>query len=115
MKFVDSHIHLSDEEYSEHIDDVITDAKRSDVVALVSNSMSLETSIRSLKLAEEYSGTVYAALGIHPWNVNSLTDDELQKTVYFICEQRNNKALIAIGEIGLDYKYANIWDNQLMV
>jgi TatD DNase family protein len=115
MKFVDSHIHLSDEEYSEHIDDVIADAKKSNVVALVSNSMNLETSLRSLELAQKYSGIVYAALGIHPWNVNSLRDDELQQTVDLIYEQRNNKALIAIGEIGLDYKYANIWDRQLMV
>ena len=65
MKFVDAHIHLSDEEYSECIDEVITEARSSNVVALVSNSMDLETSIRSLKLAEQYSGMVYAALGIH--------------------------------------------------
>ncbi|MGQ9506276.1 MAG: TatD family hydrolase [Candidatus Bathycorpusculaceae bacterium] len=115
MKFVDSHIHLSDEEYSEHVDEVIADAQNSNVVALVSNSMNLKTSLRSLRLAEKYQGIVYAALGIHPWNVISLTDDELQKTVNLICEQRNNKALIAIGEIGLDYKYTNVWDKQLMV
>jgi TatD DNase family protein len=115
MKFVDSHIHLSDEEYSEHVDKIIADAKNSNVVALVSNSMNLETSIRSLQLAEKYSGIVYAALGIHPWNVKDLTDDELQKTVDLIYEQRNNKVLIAIGEVGLDYKYANIWDKQLRV
>ncbi|PMB74411.1 hydrolase TatD, partial [Candidatus Bathyarchaeota archaeon] len=50
MKFVDSHIHLSDEEYSEHINEVIAEAKRSNVVALVSNSMDFKTSIESLKL-----------------------------------------------------------------
>jgi len=115
MKFVDAHIHLSDEEYSEHTDEVIAEAKRSNVVALVSNSMNLETSIRSLKLAEQYGGIVYTALGIHPWNVNDLTESELQKTVDLICEQRNNRALIAIGEVGLDYKYTKIWDKQLMV
>ncbi|MEM3696225.1 MAG: TatD family hydrolase [Candidatus Bathyarchaeia archaeon] len=115
MKFVDSHVHLSDEEYSEHIEDIIAEAVNSNVVALVSNSMDLETCIRSLKLAERYQGTVYAALGIHPWNVKNLKEDELQKTVDFICEQRNNKMMIAIGEIGLDYKYSNIWDKQLKV
>jgi TatD DNase family protein len=115
MKFVDSHIHLSDEEYSAHINEVIAEAKRSNVVALVSNSMNLETSLKSLKLAEQYSGIVYAAFGIHPWNVNDLTENELQKTVDLTCEQRNNRALIAIGEIGLDYKYANIWNEQLTV
>lgn len=115
MKFVDAHIHLSDEEYSDCIDEIMTEAKSSNVVALVSNSMDLETSIRSLELAERYPGMVYAALGIHPWNINALMENELQQTLELISRQRQNKALIAIGEIGLDYKYANIWDKQLTV
>jgi TatD DNase family protein len=115
MKFVDAHIHLSDEEYSECIDEVITEARSSNVVALVSNSMDLETSTRSLKLAERHSGMVYAALGIHPWNVNALTEEELQQTMGLISEKRQTDALVAIGEIGLDYKYVKILDKQLMV
>ena len=31
-----------------------------------------------------------------------------------ISENRQNKALVAVGEIGLDYKYSKIWDKQLM-
>jgi len=115
MKFVDAHVHLSDEEYSNCTDEIITEAKNSNVVALVSNSMNLETSIRSLKLTEQYPGTVYAALGIHPWNVNDLTESELQQTLELISGQRQNKALVAIGEIGLDIKYERIWDKQLKV
>ena len=115
MKFVDAHIHLSDEEYSDCIEEIIAEAKDSNVVALVSNSMNLETSIRSLKLVEQYPGMVYAALGIHPWNVNALTEEELQQTIELISEKRQNNALIAIGEIGLDYKYEKIWDKQLVV
>lgn len=115
MKFVDAHIHLSDEEYHESVDEIIAEARSSNVVALVSNSMDLETSIRSLKLAEQYSGMVYAAFGIHPWNVNALTEEGLQQTVALISEKRQSKELIAIGEIGLDYKYATIWDKQLAV
>jgi TatD DNase family protein len=115
LKFVDAHIHLSDEEYAGKIEEIILDAKNSNVVALVSNSMNLETSIKSLELAERYNGMVYAALGIHPWNVNTLSDEELQQTSELIMEQKQNKALIAIGEIGLDYKYEKIWNKQLMV
>jgi len=115
MKFVDAHIHLSDEEYRESVDEVITEARNANVVALVSNSMDLDTSLRSLRLADQYSGMVYAALGIHPWNVNALTEEELQRTIELISENRQNKALVAIGEIGLDYKYAKIWDKQLMI
>jgi len=117
MKFVDAHVHLSDEEYAEDLDEIIAEAKKSNVVALVSNSMDLETSVGSLKLSEQYPGMVYAALGVHPWNVQNLTDAELKRVEELISEERarKNKALVAIGEIGLDYKYTRVWDKQLMV
>lgn len=115
MEFVDSHIHLSDEEYSKCIDEIIADAKSANVIALVSNSVNLETSIGSLELAKKYSGMVYAALGIHPWSVGDLTESELQQTLELISKQQNNKALIAIGEVGLDGKSMKTWDKQMTV
>lgn len=114
LRFVDAHIHLSDEEYAEKVEAIILEAKNSNVLALVSNSMDLETSIRSLELATRYRG-VYAALGIHPWSVEGLTEYDLQQTCEFIIGQRRNKAVVAIGEVGLDYKYEKIWDKQLKV
>jgi len=115
MKLVDAHIHLSDAEYAKCTDELVAEAKSSNVVALVSNSMDLETSIGSLKLAEKYPDEVYPALGIHPWNVNVLKENELEETLKLISEQSQKKAVVAIGEIGLDYKYETIWDKQLMV
>ncbi len=115
MKFIDAHIHLSDGEYMDKIDDLMAEAKKFNVVALVSNSMNFETCMGSLKLAERFKGTVYAALGIHPWNVRVLEESELQKTLKLILEQKQNKSVIAIGEVGLDYKYTDVWDKQIMV
>jgi len=115
MKLIDAHIHLSDAEYAGQADALVADAQGSNVVALVSNSMDFETSIGSLKLAEKYPNAVYAALGIHPWNVKALKEDELEKTVELISEQHQKRTVAAIGEIGLDYKYEAIWDKQLMV
>jgi len=115
MRFVDAHIHLSDEEYTNHVDEIIDDSKNSNVVALVSNSMNLQTSQRSLELTQQYSGMVYAALGVHPWNVSSLGENELDEIVNLISASRQNKAVVAIGEIGLDHKYTAIWDRQLAV
>jgi Tat protein secretion system quality control protein TatD with DNase activity len=37
MKFVDAHVRLSDEEYAEDIDEIIAEAKNSNVAVLVSN------------------------------------------------------------------------------
>ena len=78
MKFIDAHIHLSDAEYAKCIDELVRDAKDSNVVALVSNATDYETSIDSLRLAEEYPSLVHLALGIHPWNVNGLKETELE-------------------------------------
>jgi TatD DNase family protein len=115
MKFVDAHIHLSDEEYANCVEEIISESREANVVALVSNSMDFKTSVDSLKLTEKYKGMVYASLGIHPWNVQALTDRELQKTIALISEQKTNRAVVAIGEIGLDAKYEKIWDKQLRV
>lgn len=115
MRFVDAHIHLSDEEYAKCIDEIISEAKNVNVVALVSNSMDFKTSEESLRLTEKYKGMVYAALGVHPWNVQALGEEELQKTIELIYEQKANKALVAIGEVGLDIKYEKIWDKQVKV
>jgi TatD DNase family protein len=115
MKLIDAHIHLSDAEYAKCVDELVTDAKDSNVVALVSNSMDFETSIGSLKLAEKHPGMVYPALGVHPWNVNVLKEHELEETLELIYDQHQKKAVAAIGEIGLDYKYETVWEEQLMV
>ena len=115
MKLTDAHIHLSDPEYTAHIEDLILDAKNSGVKALVSNAMDYETSINALRLAEKYPDIVYAALGIHPWNVNVLKESELEETITLITEQAAKGNVIAVGEIGLDCKYEKIWEKQLMV
>jgi TatD DNase family protein len=115
MKLVDAHVHLSDAEYAEHLDALVADAKSANVVALVSNSMDLQTSLSSLELAEKYPGMVYPALGIHPWNLNVLKENELEAVVNLIRERHFQKSVVAIGEIGLDSKYETVWDKQLMV
>ena len=113
MKLIDAHVHLSDAEYTGHINELVTDAKSAGVTALVTNSMDLQTCKNDVKLAEKYPDLVYPALGIHPWNVNVIEDEELQETIDYIQKQKG--IVKAIGEIGLDYKYETIWEKQTMV
>ena len=115
MKLVDAHVHLSDPEYAGHTDELIADAKAAEVVALVSNAMDLATSKEALRLSEKYPELVHVALGIHPWNVNVLKENELEDTLKLITEQARAKRIAAIGEIGLDCKYEAIWEKQLAV
>jgi TatD DNase family protein len=113
MKLIDAHVHLSDAEYTGHIDELIADAKNAGVTALVTNSVDLKTCQSDLNLAEKYPELVYPALGIHPWNVNVLKENELEETIDLIQKQKNT--VKAIGEIGLDSKYETVWEKQMMV
>lgn len=115
MKLVDAHIHLSDNEYTNHLDEVIADAKAAGISALVTNSMDLKTCQNDIKLSEKYPELVYPALGIHPWNINVLKEAELEETLKFIVDANQKKRIAAVGEIGLDYKYETIWENQMLV
>lgn len=105
MKLVDAHIHLSDPEYDQKVNRIIEDARRSNVVALVSNSMNHQTSILSLQLAKQYPGLVYAALGIHPWNVRQLSPQEIHDAKNLIFQHARDGNVVAVGEIGLDQQY----------
>lgn len=106
MRFVDAHIHLSDPEYKNRVDDIIAVAKQYGVVAIVTNSTDLGTSKLSLELAERYPDLVYAAVGIHPWNANQITPSEMQETANFVSRNVALKGkIVAVGEIGLDPKY----------
>jgi TatD DNase family protein len=115
MKLVDAHIHLADPEYADKIDALIADANAAEVSAMVANSMNLETSLKTLSLSEKYPNKVYAAFGIHPWNVRTLTEKELEEVVRLIESRHHEKAVVAIGEVGLDSKYEEVWEKQLEV
>ena len=104
MQYADAHIHLADPEYEGLLPYMIETAKKANVSALVSNAMDYETSQRTLALAREYSGLVYAAIGIHPWNAVSQNERDLE-TVSEIATRRIRE-IVAIGEIGLDRIYA---------
>jgi len=106
MKFVDAHIHLSDPAYEGKVEKIIEDAKRSNIIALVSNSMNLETSHLSLQLAQKYPNLVYAAIGIHPWNIKQLQPHEIEDTINIILKHKEKTGkIVAVGEVGLDFQY----------
>jgi len=104
MQFADAHVHLVDPEYEGLLPYLIETAKKANVSALVSNAMDSETSRRTLALAREYSGLVYAAVGIHPWNAVSQNETDLEAVSEIA--MRHRREIVAIGEIGLDRTYA---------
>lgn len=102
IKLVDVHCHLSDPSFEEDRDAVIKRAISTGIVALVSNSESLKDAEEVIKLSEEYKGTVFAAVGVHPTNLLTY-NESFEKIREFIIS--NSKKVVAIGEVGLDYFY----------
>lgn len=99
MKFIDSHGHISDEQYEDALE-VIERAKEAGIVAHVCASCNLSSSQKAVELANKYD-IVYANVGFHPENVNELTENSLDE----IEKLAKMKKVVAIGEIGLDYHY----------
>ncbi len=96
----DTHAHYDDEAYAGRLDEVFK-AQKDNGVALIINCGSDEaSSLRSIALAERYD-FVYAAVGVHPMEVEKLTDGWLAR----IEEMTRHPKVVAIGEIGLDYYY----------
>jgi len=100
IKLVDAHIHLSDPDFDKELPYIISFLKNSDMI-LLSNSMDLESSIRTLELSESLYGKLLSFVGIHPWSAQS---ENLERFEAFLNKEKN--LIHGIGEIGLDRKYA---------
>ncbi len=96
---VDSHCHLN-KEFFDNIDKLREDAFKSRVGMYISAADSLSSCYEMLELASLYED-IYIALGIHPEHCN----DDYDEYENILISNLNNKKLVAIGEIGLDYYY----------
>lgn len=97
--FTDSHCHLYDEYYND-IDDILKLSLENNVNRYINNGCDSKTNKEVIDKVEKYNN-MYGTLGIHPEYVDNYTIDDIN----FIKDNLNNKKIIAIGEIGLDYYY----------
>ncbi|MDW8466578.1 MAG: TatD family hydrolase [Chloroherpetonaceae bacterium] len=98
--FVDTHAHLSFEDYDQDRDEVMARLKAQGVRLIINPGTSVETSQAAIALAEQCE-FIYANVGLHPNDVHPVTDDDFQK----LDELAAHPKVVAIGEIGLDYHY----------
>ena len=97
---IDTHIHITDKQYNEDRDEVLTTAKNKGVetfMAIGCDKQEITNTLEFVKSHPEF----YAAIGYHPIEFGSVTDDDL-RTLY---EQLQEENVVAIGEIGLDYHW----------
>lgn len=94
---IDSHCHVLSSEY-DNACEIIEKTFESKVDKIIINGFDIESSKEAVFLAEKYN-EVYAAVGIGPENIDGITEEDI-KTIEDLA---NDKKVVAIGEIGLDY------------
>jgi len=112
---IDTHSHLNFNAFKEDSDDIIKKCLEDDIWVINVGSQ-YTTSKRAVRIAEKYKEGVYAAIGLHPINLETqlvkikVDPEEIEiktKEEEFNYEKykelAQNEKVVAIGEIGLDY------------
>jgi TatD DNase family protein len=101
MNLCDSHCHLYD---VENLEEEIKLCKEIGISHILCVSEDLKTMEKTLNLRDLFGEIVYPALGIHPVFISLNEEEEIKKAFDFL--KKHIKEVFAIGEIGLDFKYA---------
>ena len=123
MELFDNHAHYNDEKFNNDRDEIIKKVYESGVTRLISAGYSLESSIQNVELTKKYD-FIYTIVGISPNDVPGTVQDEdlegksedevnklFTESLEVVDKQLieieklavNNKKVVGIGEIGLDY------------
>ncbi len=109
-RIIDTHAHLTLEQFDADLDDVIARAAAAGVDGVICAGTNIESSRRSVVISERHP-TVLATAGIHPHDSHPLSDDE----IIALEELVRHPKVVAIGEIGLDfYRKYSPHDGQLV-
>ena len=95
---IDTHAHIDVADYEEDREAVIERAREAGVQYMLNIGCDIESSYRSMELAEQYD-FIYATAGIHPHEVKSIDED----TYTHLRQLLAHPKVVALGEIGLDY------------
>ncbi len=96
----DTHAHYDDEQFDIDRDELLASMREAGVDHIVDVGASIETTRKALDLAHRYD-FIYAAVGVHPSDVEELNEDNIE----LLREWSTDGRCVAIGEIGLDYHW----------
>ncbi|MTI71011.1 MAG: TatD family deoxyribonuclease [Firmicutes bacterium] len=97
---IDSHAHLTSPRFDKDREKLIKNLRKNNIEVVITSGSSVASSVASVSLAKKYNN-IFASVGIHPVNTNEMDEN----TIVLLKTLANNKNVVAIGEIGLDYHY----------
>mgnify|MGYP000358711636 FL=1 len=95
----DTHAHYDDERFDEDRDTLLASMPENNVGLILNPGCDVESSRKAVSYANKYP-FVYAAVGMHPENIEDGWEADLE-TIRALAQ--NESKVRAIGEIGLDY------------
>lgn len=96
MRLIDSHAHLTSEEFNEDRLFILRDLSNFSIEAVINPGTNLVNSRENVRLAKKFHN-FFAQVGVHPSDVDKMGEDDLAEIEILA------KDAVAIGEIGLDY------------
>jgi TatD DNase family protein len=102
--FFDSHCHLTAGVLAPALDDVLLRARAAEVTRVLNIGDMLESSrdaLSQIEIARKHGVEMWATAGIHPQNALQFNAE----TIGVLRALANEKRVVAIGEIGLDFVY----------
>ena len=117
MEIIDTHCHLDGEEYNDDRAEVIARAVEAGVMQMFVPAIDLPSSRRIIELCQEYPGTLYPIVGLHPEEVRADWREVLQKIRQLLLTSGTGGrgGLIAIGEVGLDFYWSREFEQEQML
>ena len=94
----ESHAHYDDERFDEDREQLLCQMHQAGIGTIVNVGASIASTSATIELAKTYD-FVYAAVGVHPSDVDDLNED----TFAWLRTQTAFEKTVAVGEIGLDY------------
>ena len=98
----DTHAHDDDDAFDEDRDTLLGEIFSSGICCITDVGASVKSSKSAVALSKKWS-QIYAAVGVHPDSTADMTEEDIE-TLRSLAQE---KKVVAIGEIGLDY----YWDN----
>lgn len=97
---IDSHAHLNDKRLIGEVAKIVRDMPSDNLEAIINIGYDIPSSKTSVELANLYEN-IYACVGIHPHDAKDANKDAYD----YFCKVVENKKVLGIGEIGLDFYY----------
>lgn len=108
MKLIDTHAHLCKEYYPENLDEVVQRSIDAGVDRIILPGVNAAGIDEIFASTDRYKGHVFPLVGLHPEDTTAEYKTELEH----IAKHLDDKRLVGIGEIGLDFYFSREFEKE---